>query len=115
MNINKREITEQPMLKYLADLLVKFRSLREGIERNENLWKALGISPQAISEHIDELLETGSEIEVLKETLSAKLAEARELRDKKRRVFDQFEKRVIGLHADSTGSLADYGMGEREK
>ena len=115
MDNNKREITGQPMLKYLADLLVKFRSLREGIEQNENLWKALGITPQAIAEHMDELSETGNEIEIIKETLSVKLAEARELRDKKKKVFDQFEKRVIGLHADSSGSLADYGMGVREK
>lgn len=101
---------QQTILKYLGDLAERFAMLKHGIERHAGLWNNFNITAATIESHIEEVFNIGIEIERLKETLSVKLAEARELRDEKKKTIEQYGKRAIGLHADSEDKLAEYGI-----
>ena len=101
---------QQLNIKYLSGLAARFAMLKDGIEMNKVLWNSFNITPSTVEKHIEDVYNIGIEIEQLKETLSGKLAEARELRDEKKKTIEQFVKRAIGLHADSEDKLAEYGI-----
>ncbi|MCC6865680.1 MAG: hypothetical protein IT280_05910 [Ignavibacteria bacterium] len=97
-------------IKYLSNLAEKFTLLGSGIKLNEDKWKSFNITSEAIEKHINNIFEKGKEIEILKTELSKKLTEARILKDEKKVILDQLEKRAVGIHADETNKLKDYGL-----
>lgn len=103
----KKDIT---IIKYLLDLTEKYRGLKSGINANSTLWNTFGITPDTIEEHIKKIYAMGIEIESLKYELSKKLSEARELRNRERKIIEQFEKRAVGLHADEEEKLSEYSI-----
>ena len=98
------------ILKYLATLAGKFEEIRTGVEKNELLWEPFNINSKVISGHIERIISKGKEVELLKKKLSEKLSEARELKDKEKKIFEQFEKRAVGIHADDETKLTEYGI-----
>lgn len=101
--------------KYLLNLITRFENMKNGIAENDMLWRSFNITPEVIKQHIDEIYLTGSEIENLKQQLSKKLSEARELKEKEKKVLELLEKRAVGVHADEEEKLQQYGIEKKKR
>ena len=102
--------TRQIKIKYLSNLAVRFSVMCSGVKLNSEKWKTFKISPEVIEEHIKKIIDTGEEIEDLKKLLSLKLSDARKLKEEKKSILEQLEKRAVGIHADEENKLKDYGL-----
>ncbi len=109
------ENTNSVRTKYLLNLISRFENMKKGIAENNELWRNFNITPEAIEQHIHEIFLTGSEIEDLKRQLSKKLSEARELKEKEKKVLELLEKRAAGVHADEEEKLQQYGIEKRKR
>lgn len=109
------ENTNSVRTKYLLNLISRFENMKKGIAENDMLWKNFNITPEAIEQHIHEIYLAGSEIENLKQQLSKKLSEARELKEKEKKVLELLEKRAAGVHADEEEKLQQYGIEKRKR
>ena len=94
-------------MKYLENLIKRLVELRNGVKKNMDQWNGL---PNGIEDHIGELKKMDDEIEDIRKLLSAKLREARKLRDEKKDEITKLEKRAIGIHADDESKLKDYNI-----
>lgn len=92
-------------MKYLENLIKRLEELNGGVQMNRELWNGI---PSDIDNHIAELKKMDKEIEDIRETLSAKLSEARKLRDEKREEVIKIERRAVGIHADDESKLKVY-------
>ncbi len=101
-------------IKYLSNLAAGFEGIKEGIKRNQELWKNFNISAATIDEHINKIFSKGKEIEDLKKELSQKLREAREMKEDEKRFLEMLEKRAKGIHADDENKLKDYAIGKTQ-
>lgn len=98
-------------IKYLSNLASGLEGIKEGIKKNDELWKNFNITAATIDEHINKIFSKGKEIEDLKKELSQKLGEAREMKESEKKFIDMLEKRAKGIHADDENKLKDYGIG----
>ena len=94
-------------MKYLENLIKRLEELKNGVKKNMKHWDR---PPNGIDDHINELKKMDEEIENIRKLLSAKLREARKLRDEKKDEVTKLEKRVIGIHADDESKLKDYNI-----
>ncbi|MCB0722883.1 MAG: hypothetical protein KDC42_11310 [Ignavibacteriae bacterium] len=94
-------------MKYLENLIKRLIELQNGVKKNMDQWNGL---PNGIEDHIGELKKMDDEIEDIRKLLSAKLREARKLRDEKKDEITKLEKRAIGIHADDESKLKDYNI-----
>ncbi len=97
-------------IKYLANLAERFSVISGGIKQNQDKWQSFNITAEVIQAHIENILDTGKEIEDLKKLLSEKLSEARKLKEEKKLILMQLEKRAVGIHADDETKLNEYGL-----
>jgi predicted nucleic acid-binding Zn-ribbon protein len=98
------------MLKYLVNITKRLEEIKSGIEKNSPAWKHIPENISMIDSHISELNNKNKEIESLKNSISFKYKEARQLSTEKKILISRLEKRAIGVHADNPGKLNEYGI-----
>lgn len=98
------------MLKYLNSITKRLTEIKRGIENNSMMWKHAPENPEFVESVLTEISVKEKEIENLKQALSKKFAEARELSSEKKILLLRIEKRAIGIHAESPEKLNEYGI-----
>lgn len=98
------------MVKYLSKISEKLNFFKNGLEKNSKKWSVFSENPSIIQEQIDEVETMNLEITKLKNALSQKYSQARELRKKKKEFIGKLEKRAAGIHADEPEKLVEYGI-----
>jgi hypothetical protein len=98
------------MLKYLDNISKRLEKIKNGIEKNKNMWQVFHGDAFQLESHINEVLDKDIEIDSLKKSLAKKFFEARKLKEEKVLILSILEKRAIGIHADEPEKLKEYGI-----
>ncbi len=96
------------MIKYIKKAHTRLSELKAGISKNSAAWLGQPDSSASVQAEIDALTTLDDEIELLKDTLSQKLTQARTLTAQKNIIVKNIEKRAESIHSTEPLKLIDY-------
>jgi len=98
------------MLKYLADVVARLNSLKQGMEKNPTKWATQTITPAQVQTTIDDLETISKDDSSLKEQVTANQAKAHTAQTAAEKLADIIESIAVGLEEGNQDNLNSYGI-----